>query len=42
MKALSVNNYYSNEKAKRELRIDFQPIEYGIKEAVSWFLKKAN
>jgi len=42
MKALSVNNYYSNEKAKRELRIDFQPIEYGIKEAVSWFLKKPN
>ena len=37
MKILCVNNFYSNQKAGRELGIEFQPVDGGIKEAVMWF-----
>lgn len=37
MKMLCVKNFYSNEKARRELGVDFYPIDTGIKEAVKWF-----
>lgn len=37
MKAVTVNNYYTNEKAKSKLMLNFKPIEFGIKEAVIWF-----
>ena len=37
MKILCIDNYYSNKKAKMELKIKFSPIEDGINEAVDWF-----
>ena len=37
MKILCVNNFYSNQKAGRELGIEFQPVDGGIKEVVMWF-----
>lgn len=37
MKILCVNNYYTNEKARQQLDITFQPIEKGISSAVKWF-----
>ncbi|MFG6686300.1 NAD-dependent epimerase/dehydratase family protein [Mariniflexile sp. HNIBRBA6329] len=39
MKAICSNNYYSNNKAKTELRIAFNPIGEAINEAVKWFVK---
>lgn len=40
MKALCVNNYYSNIKAKEQLGISFSPIESGISQAIDWFKKR--
>ena len=37
MKALCINNYYSNSKAKTNLGMVFNPISKGIKESVLWF-----
>jgi len=34
---LCVKNYYSNEKAEKELGLKFKPIDSGIKETLSWF-----
>lgn len=42
MKALSINNFYSNEKALMELGLNFKPIEHGIRDAVKWFDKSSN
>jgi dihydroflavonol-4-reductase len=39
MKILCVNNFYSNLKATRDLGIQFQPVDMGIREAVEWFRK---
>lgn len=40
MKMLCVNNFYSNQKAKQALGIQFQPVDKGIREAVDWFREK--
>lgn len=40
MKMLCINNFYSNEKATRELSIHFQSVDKGITEAVDWFREK--
>lgn len=37
MRILCVKNYYSNNKAQKELGITFRPIEAGIDDAVKWF-----
>lgn len=37
MKILCVKNYYSNNKAKKQLGVSFSPIENGISEAIDWF-----
>lgn len=37
MKILCVRNYYSNQKARQELDMSFQPIENGIRKAIAWF-----
>lgn len=37
MKMLCVNNFYSNNKARKELNLSFEPIETGIKAAIKWF-----
>ncbi|WP_257668527.1 NAD-dependent epimerase/dehydratase family protein [Parapedobacter tibetensis] len=37
MKILCVKNYYSNDKAQKELGITFQPIDKGISSAIQWF-----
>ena len=37
MRILSITNYYSNQKAEKELDIHFKPIELGIQKAVNWF-----
>ncbi|MGG7036339.1 MAG: NAD-dependent epimerase/dehydratase family protein [Flavobacterium sp.] len=37
MKILCINNFYSNEKSRNELGIDYQPIEVAIKDAVNYF-----
>ncbi len=37
MRILCTENYYDNSRAKKELGIHFEPIEYGIQEAVNWF-----
>jgi len=42
MTAISINNFYSNEKALMELGIDFKPIEHGIRDAFRWFGKTTN
>jgi len=39
MKALCINNYYSNNKAKKQFEINFNPIEEGIIEAIEWYSK---
>jgi hypothetical protein len=39
MKAVSINNYYSNRKALEELRLTINPIEKGIEDAINWFKK---
>lgn len=40
MRILCVHNYYSNEKAQRELGIRFRPITRAIDDAVDWFKKQ--
>jgi dihydroflavonol-4-reductase len=40
MKILCVDNYYSNKKSKRELKLRYQPIEQGITEALTYFKEK--
>lgn len=37
VQTLCVNNYYSNRKAKMELKLEQNPIENGIKDAIEWF-----
>ena len=37
MKILCVRNYYSNKKARNELKTNFYPIEAGIDKAIRWF-----
>ncbi|MFL2585727.1 MAG: dihydroflavonol 4-reductase, partial [Parvicellaceae bacterium] len=37
LNALTVKTYFTNAKAKKELKIDFNPIEEGISEAIQWF-----
>ncbi|GAA4963708.1 NAD-dependent epimerase/dehydratase family protein [Algibacter aquimarinus] len=37
MKTISINNFYSNNKAVTELDIVFKPIENGIKDSIFWF-----
>jgi len=37
LNALTVKTYFTNAKAKKELKIDFSPIEEGISEAIEWF-----
>ena len=38
-KMLCVKNFYNNDKAIKELKVQFAPIEQGIKEAIEWFQK---
>lgn len=40
MKILSVSNFYTSQKAQRELGLRFRPIEQGIREALEWFEKE--
>ncbi len=40
MKILCVKNYYTNNKAKTDLSIDFNPIDNAINDAILWFSKK--
>ncbi|WP_242133504.1 NAD-dependent epimerase/dehydratase family protein [Aestuariivivens marinum] len=40
VRTLSVNNYYSNDKARAELFMKFTPIDEGIHDAVVWFERK--
>ncbi|PWE00139.1 NAD-dependent epimerase/dehydratase family protein [Marinilabilia rubra] len=37
MKMLCVKNFYSNQKAKNDLGVNFEPVESGIEAAVKWF-----
>ncbi len=37
IQTLCVNNYYSNQKAKTELKLEEYPIENGISDAIEWF-----
>lgn len=41
MKALCLKCYYSNSKAKKDLKVSFSPIEKGVNEAVDWFNRKS-
>lgn len=36
-KILCINNFYSSEKAKKELKVEFKNIETGIKSCIEWF-----
>ena len=38
-RAVCINNFYDNRKAREELRLSFNPIDTGIKEAIDWFEK---
>lgn len=40
MKILCIHNYYTNTKARRELKIDFRPVSRAIDDAVDWFKKQ--
>jgi len=40
MRSLCVHNYYSNEKASKQLGMTFRPVKQAIKEAVQWFRSK--
>ena len=37
MKILCVNNYYSNAKSKRELEIEYKPVDLSIRDALDYF-----
>jgi dihydroflavonol-4-reductase len=40
MKILCIGDYYSNDKAVRELDLVLQPVSVSIKDAMDWFLSK--
>lgn len=40
MKILCVHNYYTNAKARRDLKVDFRPVTQAIDDAVDWFKKQ--
>ena len=40
MKALCINNYFENKKAKDQLGIRFKPVETSINDAMGWFKRK--
>ncbi len=40
MRILCASNFYTNQKARTELRIDFTPVNTGISEALEWFKEK--
>ncbi|MCS3870162.1 nucleoside-diphosphate-sugar epimerase [Chryseobacterium ginsenosidimutans] len=42
MKALRIDNFYSNQKSIDEFGIEYQPIEKAIKDAVRFFENKEN
>lgn len=37
MTALSINNYYSNSKSINVLGVNYQPVEYALKDAIEYF-----
>lgn len=37
MRILGINNYYSNQKSKRELGISYQAIDKAISDAINYF-----
>lgn len=40
VKALCVNNYYSNQKSKDELKVSYSPLEDAIRESADYFIDK--
>lgn len=40
MKILTIANYYDNSRARKELGVEFRPVEEGINEAIDWFKKE--
>ena len=40
MKIICTKNYYKNEKATKDLNLNFKPIEIAINDAVKWFTAK--
>jgi dihydroflavonol-4-reductase len=40
VKILTINNYYSNQKAKDKLKIRFSPMREAVSDAVNWFRKE--
>lgn len=38
-KMLCINNFYTSDKAKKDLKTNFRDIETGIREAIDWFRK---
>lgn len=40
MKILCVHNYYTNKKARKDLKIEFRPVARAIDDAVDWFKKQ--
>lgn len=41
LKILRINNYYSNEKIKRELTLEFQSTDQAIDDTVKWFKERS-
>jgi nucleoside-diphosphate-sugar epimerase len=42
MKALRINNYYSNRKSSEELGIRYQPVDKAVEDAICFFENKNN
>ena len=42
MKALQIHNYYTNQKSVDELKIQYQPINKAIEDAINYFKSKEN
>ncbi|GAB0157366.1 NAD-dependent epimerase/dehydratase family protein [Chryseobacterium sp. Alg-005] len=42
MKALRIDNFYSNHKSIQELGLEYQPIDKAVEDAVEYFKKKKN
>jgi hypothetical protein len=40
VKMLCESNYYSNQKAKTELNLTFQPVDNAIEDALNWFRER--
>lgn len=40
MKALQINNYYSNRKSAKELGLQYQPVDKAIEDAIEYFNQK--